>query len=177
MKGNILIKLLVIAVVVMGLGLGGLCLYQYAGLKYYIKAAGYIDQLPEASRSGAWKDFIGTTSDRYYNGIYAGDFMGRVWVWGKSGLRSFATSQYTIYSFFDGCTDKFLNSENHVGEGLPILDRSVTTDKSKWKNKASAGDLTQITIASEVKPGTLKEISNYNFWYFIQKDQITECAR
>ena len=64
--------------IVVGFGFGGLCLYQFAGLKYYVKAVKYIKELPmEADRTKAWKSLVGDGTNNY-GGIYAGDFMNRV---------------------------------------------------------------------------------------------------
>jgi hypothetical protein len=173
-----IIRWLVVVLVVAILGLGAWWTYQHAGLKYYIKAVRYVKALPtKEARDEMWNNFTGNSSERYFAGIYAGDFAGKVWVWGKTGLRPFVTNQDSIYSFYNGCTDQFLHPENHIGDDPPKLARILITDKNQWKKLASVGDLVIITIASEGTAGVLKEIYDYNYWPFIQKDIQTECAK
>lgn len=175
MKTENLIKWLIIVVVILIIGLGGVSFYQYSGLKHYIKAVKYINELPaEANKQEAWKYFAVDNIKNGYEGIYAGDYFGRVWVWGQKGLKSFATDKASVYSFFDGCTDEFFQVTDKF---VPAFNHQVFFDKEKWKDKASVGDFVNVTLQKEVAPGFLKEIYTYNFWPFIQKDQRTECAK
>jgi|WetSurMetagenome_2_1015567.scaffolds.fasta_scaffold305665_2 hypothetical protein len=176
-----LIKWLVALVAVMALGLSGLFLYQYAGLKYYIKAVSYIKAMPTTEeKDKAWSSLVETPSDKYYRGIYGGDYLGRIWVWGKSGLRSFAVSQKTAYSFFDGCSDEVVGSDSHMGSDQQMFGKFSTFDKEQWQKTVNVGDIALVMVASEsgkVKAGTMEEIIDYNFWFFRQKEQKIECAK
>jgi len=164
-----------LTVAFVNLGLGIFYLYQYAGLKYFVRADILINDMPsETVKKQAWKDFIGK-SENGYSGIYAGDWMDRVWVWGNGLIRSFATDQYSVYTFSDGCTESILNSVDQGG--VPRVDRLVYFDMNSWKEKVHVGDLVGIIIARDGIPGNLREIYAYNFWPFLQKDWRTLCAK
>lgn len=155
----------------------GVFLYQFAGLKYYLRAANYINDLPKVEdRNKAWSDFVGVVSTDFYSGLYAGNFFDRVWVWGKTGLRSFKTTSYSTYTYFDGCTDKFLHPEKYNWE-LPVLGKDVTFKKSQWLGKVRLGDLVVVTIGKNEIKGSLKEIYTYNYWPFLYTDQKIQCAK
>lgn len=164
-----------LAVVVVNLGLGIFFLYQYAGLKYFVRAGILINSMPsETDKKQAWEDFIGK-SENAYSGIYAGNLGGRVWVWGNGLIRSFATDKYSVYTFSDGCTESILNSVDQGG--VPRVNRLVYFDMNSWKEKVHVGDLVGIIIARDGVPGNLREIYTYNFWPFLQKDPRTQCEK
>lgn len=177
-RSNKIVLFCFLAVVVVNLGLGIFYLYQKAGLKYFIRAGMFINNIQsETDKKQAWKDFIGK-SENGYSGIYAGNWRNRVWVWGRSGLRSFATDQYSVYTFFDGCTESILNSVDQGGVSVSIS-REVffNVNVDDWKKKVSVGDLVVITIARDGVLGNLREIYTYNFWPFLHKDLQTLCAK
>jgi len=78
-------------------------LYSKVGLKEYIGATIAIKNLPEDKIDKAKDDFLSPFDANLYGGILAGFWGGKVWVWGKSGLKPFVTDQYSVYSFFSVC--------------------------------------------------------------------------
>lgn len=172
---NIFRRFLCLIIVVLILLLSGMCIYRYCGLKQYFKAVKYINEIPLAEkREMAWKGFLGVSGDGHYSGIYAGKFLGMVWVWGRMGLRPFVAQKQSTYSFFDGCSDVFLANEH---SSPPTLNRELYFEEEKWRQKVKVGDAVSILLPNKTSFWSLKEAYVYNFWPFIQKDQKTECAK
>ncbi len=83
----------------------GYSLYRLSGLQYYQRALYIMSGMePEQDRIEAEATFFGTDNRGAYRGILAGYWLGRIWVCGEGGLRSFVVDNDTLYSWFDGCS-------------------------------------------------------------------------
>jgi len=158
-------------------------LYQYTGLKYYLKATSYINNLPQERKIVAKNDFYGDISNKnLYNGTLAGIATGKfsgIWVWGKSGLKYFSVDQNSAYSFYNACTDKILNATNEERKSLKVQ-KNVYFDLNEFKTLTKTGDFIIIMTTDETKSKlikTVKEAWDYNYWGFIQTDLKTQCEK
>lgn len=180
METDNLIKWLVVAVVVMAFGLGTLCVYEFAGLKYYISAVSKINKLTEPNKSKAITDFYNNQdSNTAYRGILAGVTKNGVWVWGRAGLKYFVSDSGSVYTFTDGCTDATINPNSSDAGKENILNTSVSAKLNSWSENVRAGDFVIVTSGSNIGlfGGNLRNALDYNWWYFLQTDMKIQCER
>jgi hypothetical protein len=160
-------------------------LYQYAGLNHYLKAITYIRNVPAGEKQQkAWSDFYGENDAIHYGGLLGGVWANRIWVWGRIGLRSFPVDQYSVFSFYDGCTEAIKETTEEIDSLIrPELlkpSREVYPSLSDWSQKSRLGDWVNVIIADADHGGTkghLREIYTYNYWPFMQQDIHTQCAK
>jgi len=133
---------------------------------------------PEKDRSKAWAEFRGTDQRGAERGILAGTSGGRVWVWSGWRLHSYIADQYTIYSWFDGCSDE-VRAKLNAGKAN-VIERLLFHDMQQWMGQARVGDYVAVYKARPENggvEGNLREIYAYNFWLFMGKGIDTECAK
>lgn len=151
-------------------------LYFRGGLRGYIRARGLIGELPIEKQSQAWDLFYGRTNGNEYGGIYAGVTKipnAMVWVWGKKGLKPFATDEFSVYWHFDGCS-KPLDPAN------PRIPRINDRTLEEWRSNMRVGDYIMVVITNEKMGGTkgnLREVAGMNWWAFLQKGLEEECKK
>jgi len=166
-----------VIVAVAFLTIGVALLYQFTGLKYLVRATGYINTLPsQEKKNRAWNDFNGTISKEYYSGILAGSWRDKIFVWGRDGLHTFTVDQYSVYSFIDTCSDAYKKSIQNKSKKV----REIDFVMSKWRKKVHQGDFVSIVVAGVKHGGTLgnlREIYTYNRWPFVQGDLEVQCAK
>lgn len=159
--------------------LGIVCLYQFAGLKYYIKVIDKFGKYSESERAQAITEFYG---DKYntkrYTGILAGvnkNGVGGVWVWGRLGLIYFPAGVDSVFLFTDNCSGRPF---------IPNIDGTLMTKETSiniqhWSEKVRTGDFVIIISKSDV--GLLNKnfevASAYNSWLFLQSDSKTACEK
>ena len=79
--------------------IGTFYLYQFAGLRQYLKSVKVIKTMtPVEDRVRASNEFYGTDSRGAKHGILAGIFLNRIWIWTGGSLKSYKTDQYTVYN-------------------------------------------------------------------------------
>ncbi len=163
-------------------------LYFETGLKQYLRARVEIGRIAEEqTRREALEEFGWYAPGQSYGGILAGDFFGKVWVWGVKGLRSFAVDEYSVYSWYDGCSEEVLTRfketdwetapSSLVGE---IIRRELTTDIAAWLQRARVGDYVRVYLATPERggwEGNLREIYAYNFWLFMSWGMEARCEK
>jgi hypothetical protein len=157
------------------IGFAGL-LFEYGGLRYFLRAKTYIKNLPAEDIQAISDNFYGTQPN-LYNGILAGAWNDKVWVWGEAGLKGFGVEENTAFHYSDGCTQEILYPSD-TSKGFSI--QQQTLDFSSWKATAKAGDYVTVFVAQEnsgFAVGNLQEIFGSNWWQFMQKDMQTACAK
>lgn len=83
------------------------CLYSIAGLKQYVRALTVVNKMSSEKRNIAWEEFAGSDNRGAIRGIFAGNWMGRVWLWTSRGLKSYQVDNLSVNSIFDGCNTMF----------------------------------------------------------------------
>ena len=152
-------------------------LYQFGGLKYYLQAIVYVNNLPEQTKKIVSDEFYGTDPN-IYTGILAGVWGGKIWVWGRSGLKYFNTDKDSTYSFTNGCTRDVLHPADTTKTFK--IERQVYFDISEWEAEVKPGNFVAVLIADKNSGGilgNLREVYAYNWWIFMQKDMQTECVK
>ncbi len=132
----------------------------------------------EEDRTKEREYFYGTDPRGAERGILAGSMPGRVWVWSRGRLKSYAVDQYSIFSLFDGCSED-VRARIKRGEAN-VIEQILFTDMEKWRDGANTGDYVVIYPARSGQGGTegnLREIYAYNFWLFLQAGIDTQCAK
>lgn len=76
-----------------------------AGGNHYLRALKYVYSSPKADRSQMKVDFFATDRVNTHGGILAGVWGKRVWVWGRTGLKSYLTYQDSVYLYKDRCSE------------------------------------------------------------------------
>lgn len=153
--------------------IGVVVLYQYAGLKYYVKAVNFIHRLNGAEKNQVSEEFSGI-SKGLYSGILAGVWKGKltgIWIWSRYGLRFFRTDQYSIYSFYDGCIAPIIDKK---------IPRLISFNIEEWASLVKVGDFIEIMVANKENGGTignLREVWGYNFWIFMHKTMDQSCIK
>lgn len=159
----------IIAFLILVLFSGLVLLYQFGGLKYYLRATSFINKLPTIERIETSRNFH-SEEKNVYSGTLAGTWNNKVWVWGKKGLKNFNVDQYSVYSYTDGCN-------NNVPKNI---EREVIFDFNIWNQKARMGDFVVVLTTGEANGGVLgnlREIYTFNWWTFMGKDMITQCEK
>ena len=155
-------------------------LYQFGGLKYYLHALVYMRSLSGQELQDTRSLFYNIDGPpKSYTGILAGIWGYRVWVWGKDGLRPFLTDYDSTYLFTDGCSFIPLHPPNQLEQSFEIKPE-VYFSLDAWKSKIRSGDFVSVLIATPDNggnSGNLRQAFGYNWWYFMNKDIQTECAR
>ena len=148
------------------------------GLKEYVRAIVLINKMDDAKKSEVWSEFSGTDARGAERGLLAGTWLDRVWVWTSTGIKSYKTDMFSVYSLFDGCSDKVIISRKN-GERNAIR-KSLYTDLSLAFNYASPGDYVVIYVgkpANDGEMGVLREMYIYNFWLFMNDKMDIECGK
>ena len=155
-------------------------LFQFEGLKYYLKAVYSINQLTAEEKVEAKERFYGPGEKGYYTGILARvntkDF-GSVWIWTHGLPRYFTADEYSVFSFFNFCNDFALETLDRE-TAAPVY-RDVYTDVKVWAEKVKRGDFVNVQIAGEGhggNPGKLREIYVYDWWVFMPIKTEELCA-
>jgi len=139
-----------------------LYLYQYKGLKYYLKANSYIKDNPEASVNFYGKNkFLqtGLLADKWQNGI---------WMWTDSSLKFFKSKEGVEYLSIKGCQNEIPKEEDVVTE------KNLTF--SEWGNQAYPGDYVVISFDEETGNEVIR-IRSVDFWMFVDGDLVIQCKR
>ncbi len=152
-------------------------LYQYGGLKQYIRAISLINKMPEEEKKKSWDQLNGTDPRGVERGILAGSWLGRVWIWRVKGIRSYGVDEYSVYSLFDGCSDDIRVKLN---KGENAISKVLYSDFESWDARAKAGDYVAVYTTKPEQGGivgNMREIYTYNFWLFMRKGIDSECAK
>ena len=152
-------------------------LYNFGGLKQYMRAITLINKMPEEYKEIAKNELRDKDKSGGERGILAGSWIGRVWIWNAHGLKSFAVDEFTIYSLFNGCSDEVRAKLN---KGINGITRTMVTSFSDWKNSVNAGDYVTVYIAKPENggiEGNIREIYDYNFWLFLNNGIDIQCAK
>lgn len=169
----------IIAVLIVGVGFYGV--YQYGGLKYYLKAVKAINQLEGDEKERARKLFNGSPNESFevYGGILIGlnqKDNGGVWVWGSKGPKYFRSDEFSVYSFYKICKSAIIEKYKR-GEEVNV-GRSIDTDIKTWADKVSQGDYVAIIVTSkghEGALGNLREALAHDWWAFSNVDVEEQC--
>lgn len=156
----------------------GLFFVFVTGGNQYLRAMQLIYTAPQTSRDKMKVDLFATDNKNTYGGIYSGVFRGKVWIWGRSGLKSFAVDQYSVYIPVDGCSETALNNAKK-----PVPDRvpdTIITTIDSWQKMTRTGDYIVVIITPPGTGGTvgnLREIHSYNYWPFLRGPMEVLCAK
>ena len=158
-------------------------LYQFFGLRYYLKATEHIQNLPYEDRLIAEAEFYGDKDGGTVGGIMAGFFMDKVFVWSNGRLKMFTTDEYSVYSYYEACIPEILDFDPVVYPESSI-DRDVYGDKKQFLNKVgnviNNGLLVSIAPTMEKQGGTignLRELWAYDWWNFVKGGILEKCKK
>ncbi len=153
-------------------------LYNSAGLKEYLGAIVAIRRLPNEQATKAWDNFFTLNEPDLYGGILAGYAGGKIWIWGRSGLRAFQPDSNSVYSSFLACLPETLAKAN---KGEPVtVDRKIFLDLNEWSARVEEGSYVTITKATEGNggiKGNLREAYGYDWWVFLPGILSKQCAK
>jgi len=150
-----------------------------AGGNRFLRALQLIANSPKEIRSQMKADLFATDNPVAYGGILAGTFGKRVWVWGKTGLKSFVTYQDSVYLFKDRCSE---GMRARIAAGFPgDVYTAIETNLDVWRGQIKQGDYVVVRMATKENGvrsvGKLREIHTYNYWPFLRGDMDTLCAK
>jgi len=160
--------------------IGFLWLYQYAGLKHYIKAVREINQLEGEEKTEALEHF--SAEPGWYSGTLAGvntRGYGGVWVWGRQGLKYFKTDENSAYAFFEMCRPENLGKLEKNEKGL-YIGQDIETDIGIWAEKTRQGDYTVLSISGAAHggtPGRARQVWAHDWPAFAPADIREECEK
>lgn len=155
-----------------------LALYQFGGLKQYIKVVNVINKMQGVEKDLAWDDLLIPNKRGGIKGVLAGTLGNLVWIWNRHGLQLFIADENSVYSFFDGCSEEVMERLKK-GE-KDAINRSIYTDIREWNMVVKPGEYVTVYTASEDESGSLnnlREIYGYNFWLFMNKGMDIACAK
>ncbi|MDP1713248.1 MAG: hypothetical protein Q8L41_00760 [Anaerolineales bacterium] len=167
----------VFILVTIGLGLT----YQFGGLGNYIQATRAISKLEGDERTKAEQFFYSSGGEDEYRGmlgyVNTGGY-GNVLAWGENGPKYFRGDEYTVYSFFNGCSEEILNAKPE--DGPKEVKREIYTDVKEWKKRVKNGSFVTIILTNEENGGTvgnLREIWAFDWWYFMPGTMEVQCEK
>ena len=172
--GKWIVRLFILLIIVTLIGFG--FLYFFTGLNSYIKTAYTISKLSGEMKQQAVDGFYGKDEQGIYTGILSGITANRVWIWSNNRLKSFVTDEYSVYSFFNACSDEILS--NIGAEKTFSIGRSVGTDILSWSQKVKTGDYVIVNMATEGNGGALgnlREAIGYDWFVFMPTDIRKQC--
>lgn len=176
-------KMIMFVVVLVFLLIGLGMLYQFGGLKYYLKAYGYVISYKGEKAQLIKNDFFGEKNKGLYNGILAGVWTGKnpgVWMWTNNFLRFFPVDKYSVFSYYEGCKPEFL--EPTKKEGFSIK-RDILVDLDTFLlrvGKKKEGLFVSVMITGKDqggKVGNLRELWANDWWVFMNTDLKIECKK
>lgn len=155
--------------------------YYFGGIKEYRQATRAINNLGVNEIDKASQIFRGTGGKNEYRGMLGyvnTSGYGKVLVWGKNGPKYFWGDEYTVYSFFNGCSDEILNAKPE--DGAVEVNREIYTDVKEWEKRVKNGSFVTTLLAGEENEGTLgnlREIWAFDWWRFLPKSMEELCAQ
>lgn len=152
-------------------------LYQFGGLRYYIRAVRYVKSLPISMQPAVINEFYGIEQNTYM-GILAGVWREKVWVWGKNGLRYFNTDENSVYSLLDSCNQSAINAMEE-GKTIEVIPKHIFS-LPLWEKRVHTGDYVEVRITSVENGGVLgnlREVYAYTWWPFVVDDGIMQCGK
>ncbi|MHB8777950.1 MAG: hypothetical protein ACYC6R_09335 [Anaerolineales bacterium] len=155
--------------------------YYFGGIREYRQATRAISRLDGDEKTKAERFFYSSGGEDEYRGMlgYVNTRgYGDVLVWGKNGPKYFRGDKYTVYSFFNGCSEEILNAKPEDG---PIeVNREIYTDVKEWRKRVKNGSFVTILLTSEESGGTvgnLREIWAFDWWYFVPGTMEVQCEK
>lgn len=156
-------------------------MFYFAGLKDYLRAQTYVNAYNGPGKDQMVRDFYGD-GRRFYNGILATVWTRGtpgIWVWTNNKLKFFVTDQYSVYSFYDGCTKKS-GRFNPDSFGKIVINREISTRLDDVKKIGVSGDFISVMVTEEQnggKIGNLRELWLNNWWAFLGGDLNVGCKK
>jgi|GEM_PF-4685030 len=139
-------------------------LYSDLGFQGYIDAVKGIYAVPSGNRAKFINEFYGLPTDPIQGGVYAGNFNGKYYYWGRNGLSAIPTSGESAFSLYQGCS------------GNSNVEKQVFFNISEWIDKLKSGDY--ITIyTKEAAPNPVYEYFGYAGGRFSLQGIIYECQK
>lgn len=155
--------------------IGIFLLWNNFGLREYLNVTRHIKGLPPAEQLQVRENFY-NEGESVYSGILAGNLGGKIWVWGKNGLRAFQPESGSVYSFFSMCTDE--NIEKIKSEDYQISStRIVTADISEWLMKMKKGNYLRIEKTEDKSKNYIREAHGFDWWVFDRTEMNTLCEK
>jgi hypothetical protein len=174
-------KKLVLGLIITSILVGVGFLVERSGLRRYVNALMIVNSFKTVEQRKKGKiDFFANDKSFTYGGILAGTWQGKIGVWGQSGLKLFTTDQYSVIDYFDGCSASIIDKIASEEIKTPSESLFFNFNTDKWQKIVKAGDYVVVQTTIKGQGGTvgnLRQMYEYNYWPFIQKDIKTECAR
>lgn len=143
-----------------------LYLYQFLGLKYYIRASVDLKKQSGGSRISESQDYFRLATETEYRGIVASisikDNEGVLRVWGSKGLKIFKIDKSTILSYYKTCNtsifDKLKNEQT-----INIDDRLIFNNPKEIIQNTKQGYF--VDIFTKNTSDKAVEIYAYDSWW------------
>jgi len=152
--------LLLSIIILLCVGFG--VLYQFFGLKYYLRAVSYVRKNPSVSDT-----LYGLNKNEAYGGILAGAWSSGAGIWGRSGLRFFrytkVSSQVFTYTTFLGCKEKQMK-------------KALYDNPNDWQANLRPGDYVIVTYNKNSKSHINTALGS-DFWFFMDSEAQFACMR
>lgn len=152
--------------------------YQYGGLRYYVRANWFIAKMSSQNvKIRAWSDFYGDKEVNLFGGIYIGNVFNRIFIWGIGGLLVFTVDQWSVFRYSDACT---LEIASKISAGAGKQNEIIIFDFNDWITKVKQGDFIVVLTAGKNNGGVygnLRQAYTFNYWPFIQNDIQTQCKK
>ena len=146
-------------------------LYQFGGLKYYLKAASYVQK-----HSDTYESFYGPPGQKEYAGILAGVWGKGIAIWGQYGLRYFPATTASTYHALIGCQKLKIGPDTYSSS---LMTQSLNDDYrsvKEWGADMHPGDMAFVRYTDERVP-KIKEAWGVNYWMFENADVQIQCQK
>lgn len=155
--------------------IGTFLLWNNFGLREYFNVTRHIKRLPVAEQLQTKENFY-NESETVYSGILAGNLGGKLWVWGKNGLRAFQIESGSVYSFFSMCSEENIAKIKN-GDYQISSTRIVTADINEWLVKMKKGNYLRIEKAEDKSKNYIREAHGFDWWVFARTEMNTLCEK
>lgn len=159
------------------------CLYQFFGLKEYIRATKYVNNLGEDVRGNARERLDLDSSTGHFGGILAGVWKGPfpgVFLWTRQTLKYFRVDQFSVYTYHNACVDELINPANPRPKTTVKVKRTIFTDLNLWSKNLKTGYFLDVMVTGKSNGGTLgnlREVWATDWWPFMNEDLATQCVK
>ena len=167
---------MLIVFILLTLSIGTFLLWNNFGLREYFSVTQYIKKLPSEEKLQVEESFYTESDDTIYSGVFAGNLIGRIWVWGREGLKSFQPDKGSAYSFFSMCTDENIEKIKN-GDYQISSTRIVTADINEWFLKMKRGDYALIEKTDGKSNSYIREAHGFDWWVFANTQMNTLCEK
>lgn len=147
------------------------------GFNYYLSAKWQLNRLPADRKVEANDEFFTLGEPNLYGGVYAGLFGGKIWIWGRDGLRGFGIDDSVTYSFATRCKSDNVSAASR-GQNSQIY-RQLFDQTDDWELLMKRGYYITVALykVNGIVEPNVREVYGYDWWVYIPSEINKQCEK